>query len=354
MNVGGAESLALTFAREAKRRNLDLTVCARAAIDGNPLEKELRATGVTVESLDARSLGDRAAFRKLLRIVRVREFNVIHAHLTYSAIWGAAASRVTGVPMLATLHVPPSSGDWKERVRQRMLSSALRRWAAKTIVVSEALRADWRDRLRDVSVIHNGIDVPAAGSDHSFRQELGIHANAIVVVTIAVLRRGKGIETLIDAAAEVVRSEPNVTFIVVGEGSMRAEWQGLAAAKNVPLIWCGYRRDTQRILAAADVLAHPSEADALPTVLLEAMAAERPVVATRVGGIPEIVDDGITGSLVPPRDASRLAAEIMKYVRSGELRRSAGLAGRAKVEREFSTAVWVDRLEQTYAEVRRG
>ena len=150
LTVGGAESLAVSFAREATRRGIELTVCARTTIDGNPLEADVRATGARVESLEARNLRDMSAFRRLLPLAR--EADVIHAHLTYSAIWGALASRITRVPLVATLHVPPS-GD----VREPILVFLLNRYASRVVMVSHALRESWGERLKNVVVIHNGV-----------------------------------------------------------------------------------------------------------------------------------------------------------------------------------------------------
>jgi len=332
LTMGGAESLAVTFAREARRRAIDLTVCARTSIGGNPLEAEIRALGVDVVSLDARNLRDRAAYRRLVGLVR--DFDVVHAHLTYAAIWGALASRKTRVPLVATLHVPPS-GD----IRVRIMTMLLNRYASRVIVVSHALREAWGARLRNVVVVHNGVDVRAAPR----RWQAVAGATALQIITIAVLREGKGIDTLIEAARYV----PNANFVVVGDGPLREALE--QQASGLPITFTGFRRDVAQLLAESDLFVHPTLADAFPTVLLEAMAAGLPVIASNVGGVPEIVD-AHSGMLVPPGDARALANAI--NAAHAEWREVAGAAGRERVERELSVDRWLDQLERLYAEVR--
>ena len=340
LTMGGAESLAVTIAREARRRAIDLTVCARTSIGGNPLEAEIRALGVDVVSLDARNLRDRAAYRRLVGLVR--DFDVVHAHLTYAAIWGALASRKTRVPLVATLHVPPglsSLATLRDDIRERILVFLLNRYASRVIVVSHALREAWGARLRNVVVVRNGVDVRAAPR----RWQAVAGATALQIITIAVLREGKGIDTLIEAARYV----PNANFVVVGDGPLREALE--QQASGLPITFTGFRRDVAQLLAESDLFVHPTLADAFPTVLLEAMAAGLPVIASNVGGVPEIVD-AHSGMLVPPGDARALANAI--NAAHAEWREVAGAAGRERVERELSVDRWLDQLERLYAEVR--
>lgn len=358
LTVGGAEALVIPFARVARRRGAELTVCARASIGGNPLEKELRSLGVNVENLGARSLRDAGAMQRLSRLVRDLQPDLIHSHLTYAAIWGALVSRWHRVPLIASLHVPPSSdNDIKGGIRQRLMVTLLNRLSARVIVVSEALGRKWVKETRlsasKITVIHNGIDVERSFDHDTIREDLDINEDAFVIATVAVLRRGKGLEILIQAAKQVVEACGDCVFVVVGEGPMSGEWKRLAEEIGVAehMRWTGYRRDVPAILAAADLFVLPTFADAFPTVLLEAFAAGLPVVASDVGGVPEIVDEGRTGMLVPAGDPNSLAATIETALKDQLWLQRAGEAARAKSERDFSVDAWFSRLDDLYSQV---
>jgi glycosyltransferase involved in cell wall biosynthesis len=358
LTMGGAEALALSFARSIPGGEAELTVCSRTTVDGNPLEEEVRATGARVENLAARNLLDRRAFAMLLRLIREQRIEVIHAHLTYASIWASLAGAIAGVPVVATLHVtPPRGAGLKEFLRQRLLRFALNALAARVVSVSAALREDLvrdlglrRDKLR---VVHNGIELSGERWGGTLRESFGIGSDDPLVISVAVMREGKGIDVLISAAAEVLRERPEVRFALVGDGPLREEWRRLAESSGVAeaFVWTGFRRDVPAVLREADLFVHPTLADAFPTVLLEAMDAGLPIVASSVGGVPEIVEEGLTGRLVPPGDAQALAAAILESLRQPAWLAEAGAAARRRVEREFSIEVWVERLMALYREV---
>jgi glycosyltransferase involved in cell wall biosynthesis len=353
LHVGGAEALVLPFAAGTHH---DLTVACLKTTGENLVEQELRRRGVKTLNLHARNLRDRAAFDRLVDFVREQKIDLVHAHLTYSAIWGALLTRKTGVPSVATLHVAPSATKEQEssavskakvEVKDRLMRFALNRWSNAIVTVSAGLQKVYGAGLdaRKVHVVHNGIDVERFRRDRApararLEREFAIAPGLPLAVTVSVLRAGKGIEVLLDAAARV----PDMQFLVIGDGPKRAAWQALDRTGRVR--WAGYRTDVNELLAGADVFVHPSLDDAFPTVLLEAMAAGLPVVASRVGGIPEIVADGVTGRLVPPGDAAALAAAIQDPALP-----SMAAAARERAEREFSTEAWIARLEKVYGEV---
>jgi glycosyltransferase involved in cell wall biosynthesis len=357
LNVGGAESLILPFARALDPRRLELTVCSLTTINGNLLKASIEEAGIQTVNLEARSLRDLRAFRRLLRLLRTDRFDLLHAHLTYASIWGALAGRLTRVPTVASLHVaPPESGA--DGLRDRLMRFTLRRWAARTIAVSDSLRTQYLAAggldARRVVTIHNGIEAgrfvkSRAECRARIREEFGIPQDVPLLVCVSVLRLGKGIDVLLQAATLM----PGHHILIVGDGAMRAEWEELALALGLAdrVRFAGHRDDVSEWLAGGDILVHPSLADAFPTVLLEAMAAGLPVVASDVGGIPEIVIPSRTGLLVPPGDPQALAAAVQSlgtgFADSSEM----GLEGRRIVEDQFSTDAWMARVERLYEEV---
>lgn len=337
--MGGAESLVTPFVRGIDRDRYDVFVCCLTTIGEN-----VNARDLDVVNLGARNLRDVRAFRRLLRFIRENRIDLIHAHLAYAATWAALASRITGVLSVATLHVaPPKEG--RSGLRDRLMRFVLRRWSSRVIAVSDALRRQYGDDR--FVVAHNGIDVDHfAGSREESREliarELGIPRDAKIVTTVSVLREGKGVEVLLRAFEKI----DDAYLLIIGDGPKREEWQALAG--NERIRWAGFRRDVHALLPGCDLFVLASFEDAFPTVLLEAMAAGLPVVASRVGGIPEITDE----VLVPPGDAEALANSIRDLLANDERRRAMGEAARQRARERFSTAAWIARLEQIYEDCR--
>ena len=363
LGAGGAETLAVTFARTVNRAEFDLVVASLSGATGVNAER-LRADGVPVIDLGARNLRDRAAFQRLIELIQKERIDLVHAHLTYSSIWSAWATRRTGVPSLASLHVAPSAtralrDSLRHRVsvniRDRLMIAAMNRWSSGVIAVSGALRDEYVARgltAAKVRVVHNGVELERFGRPYDesrarLVEELGIDAQAPVVATVSVLRPAKGIEILLEA----VRAVPGATFVIIGDGPKREEWASLAALLGISerVRWAGYRTDVGALLAGCDLFVHPSFDDAFPTVLLEAMAAGLPIVATRVGGIPEIVAEHATGELVPPGDVEALASAIRVLLADRPRMKRMQQQARLNVN-QFSTRAWLDRLTTVYRE----
>jgi glycosyltransferase involved in cell wall biosynthesis len=363
LGAGGAEALVVNFARGLDPARHHLQVACLSGADGVNAQR-LEAQGVAVLDLRARNLRDLAAFRRLLALIREQHIELIHAHLTYAAIWSAIASRLTGVPAVASLHVSPNATRTLEDsvrhrvgtdVRDRVMRAILNRWSRAVVMVSAALRDEYLARglrAQKMRVVHNGIDVhrfrrPRGEARAHVQREFGIPSGAAILATVAVLRPGKGVEVLLDA----IRDVRGATFLIIGDGPKREEWSALAQSLGVAdrIRWAGYRKDVDALLAGCDLFVHPSVDDAFPTVLLEALAAGLPIVASRVGGIPEIVTPGITGELVPAGDAGALARTINAVLENEDTMRLMREATQVASSR-FSTAAWIERLAAVYRE----
>lgn len=363
LTLGGAESLVLPFARAVDRSQVDLRVCCLKSIAGNPIEERLRDAGIPVTNLGARNLRDLSAFRRLLALIREQRVQVVHAHLTYAVIWGVLACRLAKVPIVATLHVAPTSasGFQRDSIREWLMIEFLRWRRATILAVSEAVRGAFVAKYNlppyRIQVIHNGVKVvtferrnPERGIQ--LRQQFRFPQNAKVLITVAVLRAPKGVDILLRALPAILRAVPELRLLVVGEGPTRDSWTRLAAHLGVDeaVHWAGYRQDVPALLAGSDLFVLPSREDAFPTVLLEAMAAELPIVATNVGGIPEIINSPAVGVLVPPRDPAALAKEITELLQQDKTRKTIAAAGRRRVVEQFSGQRWMDRLMTAYRE----
>lgn len=359
LTLGGAERLAVAFARAVEPVEVGLTVCALKRLGDNPYEAELRATGAAVVHLGSRGLRDLSAFRRLLRLARGARVELVHAHLTDAAIWGAGLARLTGCPLVATLHVEPGAAPrWTAPwLRERVMAAALRRWAARVIAVSAAQRDGWLAAGmagRPPVVVPNGVDlaVHPTGEREVTRRELGIAPGDRVAIAVAALRGDeKGIDVLLRAMRRIAAGPVPARLLVVGSGAKESTFREMARALGVAdhARFLGFRRDIPRLLGAADVFVLPSRRDALPTVLMEAMAAGLPVVASAVGGIPELVDAPATGRLVPPGDETALADALLELLERPSVAAALGGAGRRRAEERFGVDRWLASLGKVYA-----
>jgi glycosyltransferase involved in cell wall biosynthesis len=286
---------------------------------------------------------------------------VVHTHLGASDVLAGLAARSLGIPSVSTVHslgtgadAPPTA---RARVRNRIYAMGTRASAARLVAVSESAR---REVLRRdgyaperVVVINNGIARrPAPGAGPYVREQLGIGPDELVVATLSTLRPVKGHEVAIAAMAEITRRVPGARLVVVGEGESRPALERAAAELGPVVKFAGFRDDVMPVLDAFDVLAHPSRQEAFPTTLLEAMAAGVPQVATAVGGIPEIVEDGRTGLLMPaPPEPAELAERVVRLLRDPELRAGLAAAGRERFAERFGADAWAQRLRALYLEV---
>ncbi|HSL84680.1 MAG TPA: glycosyltransferase [Thermoanaerobaculia bacterium] len=368
LTAGGAEALTVPFARALHREDrgeaagVRLEIAFLKSLGGNPFEAELRDLEVPVTGLGARNLRDVAAFRRLVRLLRQRRVGLVHAHLAYASIWGLLAGRLTGTPVVLTLHVrPPDDPPWsREGLRRRLLVGAANRWARRALAVSGAVRDAWAAvglRRERIAVVHNGVETAGMESGTeaaaAVRRELGVPGGAPLVVTVSVLRPGKGLEVLLEAVPAVLGEHPDARFAVVGDGPERRRLEEGAAAAGLgeAVVFTGFRRDVPALLAAADLFVLPTRDDAFPTVLLEAQAAGVAVVASRAGGVPEIVEDGATGVLVPPGDPAALARAVSALLADPAARRRLAEAGRRRTEERFSADAWLARLDAVYSQV---
>jgi glycosyltransferase involved in cell wall biosynthesis len=208
------------------------------------------------------------------------------------------------------------------------------------------------ERLR---VIPNSVDadglVGARAGD--LRAELGLPAGCPLVLSVGRLSAEKGPRDLVEAARLVTNERPDVYSVVLGDGRERArlERQARRLALNERLVFAGFREDARRLIAQADVLALPSLTEGLPNVVLEAFAAGVPVVATGVGGVPELVRDGENGWLVPPADAGGLASALVAALSDPDERARRGAAGQALVRGRYTFAAQAAQAAEVFREV---
>jgi glycosyltransferase involved in cell wall biosynthesis len=354
---GGAEHLLAESLPHLQREGVVPSVIALQEREGNPLAARIAAAGVPVAHLDILRLRQRGAYAQVRRAIAAAAPDVVHTQLEFAAILGLTAARRMGLPTVATLHTldepPPRS---RLALHFRLMAWALRRSARRVIAVSDSARLHYLERARlrpeRVITLHNGIDVARFASDErcAARAELGLAPEAPVLVTVAVQREPKGIQHMLAALRTVSLAAPRVRYLLVGDGPYRPVLQEEAERLGVSsrVIFAGARDDVSRMLAAADIFVLPSLTEALPTVLAEAMAAGLPVVATTVGGIPEMARHGETALLVPPADPAALAEAIRRLLANPRQAAAMGLAGRRRAADLFDIRAHARALADDY------
>ena len=387
---GGAEALLVDLARAAPAAGFEIAVLPLVRVADDRYVRALRDLGVPVLGLDLPTRWDPRAFGAALRRLRGWRPDVLHTHLKHADLVGAVASRLTRTPQVSTLHVIDDGRTPLLRLKRRLAATARLSTARATIAVSDAQRrwylsafpsadparvltvpngvADPRRTADPAARTHTSrVGGPAAGhgpdprrppgtagpsaARAAVRAELGCGDDDVLVVQVAVARPGKGHVTLLEAMRRL--GDLPVRLAVAGDGPLRAELAAGAADLGERVRFLGHRDDVPALLAAADVVAHPSEFEALPTALIEALGAGRPVVSTEVGGIPEVVTPE-TAVFVPVGDAAALAAALRGLATDPVRRRALGAAARTRFEARFDARVWAGRLADLYADVLRG
>ncbi|MBC7788362.1 MAG: glycosyltransferase [Anaerolineae bacterium] len=352
--IGGAETVYLNLIRDLDHSRW----CHVAVVPTRGwLYEQLASYGIKPVLISERNSFDVGYFAQLAAIIHRHRVTIIQAHLFGSAVRAALLALVCRVPAIATLHGTidlPSN----ERFR-RLKVAAVNHGLQRIVFVSELLRQSFLAAIPiqpdRTTVILNGIDPrrPLPGSGMRFRQEFGISPNEFVIGTIGNPGPAKGFDVLLDAAAIVKNKSPGCRFIVVGELD---HGRGAELIKNretrgltEDVVLTGYRNDIPRALAAFDMYALTSRTEGLPLSLLEAMAAELPVVATRCGGPEEVIDDGVSGLLVANGSAEAIASSIVRLRADAHERRRLAKAARQVVESRFG----LERQVQSYGQLYR-
>jgi glycosyltransferase involved in cell wall biosynthesis len=351
----GVESMMVTLAARLHRMGCSCIVGVFRDGRSPHLEVAERAQqeGLPVEVIPCRGRIDFQTVKRLRRLLLEQGVDVIHPQGYKSDIYAYLAAWPHRVALVATSH------NWPSRKPSMRAYAALDRRVLRkfdrTVVVSDAVR----DLLGDAGVvpgkicsIPNGVNIERfKGAAPTLRQELGVCGP--LVGTVGRLVAEKGGESLLLAAQKLLKSQADTRFVFIGEGPCREEWQALAVQLGIAnrVVFVGARADMPEVYASLDVIVLPSLVEALPMCLLEAMAAGKPVVATRVGMVPRVVLPERTGLLVEPGDAVGLAGSIERLLRDRELAACLGIAGQKKVSEQFSDDAMAKQYVELYSQV---
>lgn len=327
---------------------------------GSELHKRLHNERLPHRSIKIFSHYSPLQMLRIRRLLRKESIDVVHAHFLHDlwllspALWG-----VPEISLFATCHMLFSRTKKKDWLH-RLLYNRANKLIVLTQIAKEVHLSCLPVSSNNMLVIPHGVDLSEFSFEkynrNSAREEFGIKPDEPLVGCIGRLDQGKGQEELIHAAFEVLKKFPNCKFLIVGE---ETKGEGIEFSDKIKhlikqfrleknVILTGYRSDIPQILRALDIFVFPSYKETFGMSLLEAMAMRLPVIATDSGGVPEILDHGNCGILIPPRQAQPLAAAIKEYLRNPDLAQKMAHLGQERVRQEYDLKLNLDRIEALY------
>jgi len=352
----GSQHVLLTLAGQLNAdRYKSLVCCLTPRMDMLP---RFQRAGIEVVPLGMQSYSVPSILRAahdLRALIHSRQIDLIHTTNFSDGLFGRVVARFAGVHVvLSSIH---TIYRWKPRL-ELLLDIVTAKLIDGVIVVSQAARQFAIEDLKipdnKIYVVYNGINcLPVVNDVESIlriRAEIGLRSDSSVVACVGSLKEVKGQKYLLQAAPAILAEVPNAQLLIIGDGPLQSALRDLAVTLGIvdKVCFAGSREDVRAILPAIDILVSPSLSESFSISILETMAAEKPVVATEVGGIPELVEDRRTGLLVPPENPSAIAQAVVSLLTSPDKSRMFGVAGGQRLREFFTDEKMVRRHEEIY------
>lgn len=335
---GGARQVAYIIEGLAARGVENVLACPLGADIGG-------AVGASAEVQELKMSGDLdiAVTSRLSKLIRATRPDIVHVHSRRGAdLWGGLAARITGTPCVLSRRVDNPEARWQVALKYRLYDHVITiSEAIRQVLLSEGLAP------AKVSCVRSAVDAApylAPVSRAAFLQEFRLPDTAIVVGMVAQLIQRKGHFYLLESIDALRGDYPNLRVLLFGKGPLQAELEAEITRRNLGSIisLAGFRTDLPQWLGGLDILAHPADMEGLGVSLLQASAAAIPIIASRAGGLPEAVVDGVNGLLIPRGDIAALGSALRRLLDDVELRKRMGNAGRARILSEFSVDAMVN------------
>jgi len=359
--IGGSERHLLALLPALANEGLNTLVIVLTAPGADAFTSQLSAAGVEVMTIPAGPDLNPAVLLRLWRWFRRHRPDLVHTHLVHADLHALAAARITRIPGVSSVHGAHASHRGQP---YRSAARAAGRMACRTIAISHYIartlteaRIVPEDRVR---VVHYGVDAKGWASTSAerdtARHAVGLAREDVAVAIVGRLIPGKGHGALVRAVAECRRRGTPLRLLIAGEGDARPRIEALVRAEGIAgaVSFLGFVTDVSRVMSASDIVAFPTESrlgEGFGLAALEAMAARRPVVATRIASLPEVIADGQTGLLVNSGDAAALASALERLSFEPGLRSKLGDAGQARGREHFSLDRMVDATIAVYEQL---
>lgn len=337
----GAAVSVLNLTTALAARGLDVQV---AVFKGKPLGSMFRERGISVHEVNAKRRYDFRGISQLKKLLCSGKFDILHTHLSKATIIGSVAGKMMGVPVVSTVHGMNKKYTYMMADRVVTVSEAARQHLVKQGLPEERVKA-----------IYNGISGEAFANRPSrtvAREKLGLPREAIVLGTVSRAEKAKGIFDCISALAELRKFDPRYLYAFVGDGNHLAELKAFAIEQGVQdhVRFAGFQEDIAPWLAATDIYLFPTKQEAFGISLLEAMACRLPIVTTRVGGVPEIVDDSCA-EFIDVDSSAQLVNAVTALVANSERKDAIAEAGYKRFHERFTIEVSAAKMESLYTEM---
>lgn len=373
MEEGGAPRVLLALLDKMDGGEFVQSLAAAAGAPGSDLLERGRGLDITVHEIktltrEISPLKDLMSLFSLVSLMRKNRYDIIHTHTSKAGFLGRLSGRL--IRHRRVIYSPHGNifvgyfPGWETRL-YTLAERAAAKWCDKIVTLSDAGTEEFLDKKIGSSnkyrTIYNGIDIDAfrrgaGGGD--VRGELGFGKEDLVVVCVGRMVPVKGYDVLVAASADIVKglAPRRVRFLMVGEGPEKEELIREAERRGTRehFTFLGFRDDVARLLSASDLMAMPSINEGLGMSIVEAMAFSLPVVASKVGGIVEVVEEGVTGILIPPSNPAELARGCVKILSDREMGRKMGRAGRKRAESLFDIKGTIRNTEKLYREMMMG
>ncbi len=336
-----------------------------ASNPGGIFEEKLTEIGIKINPVRMTNRYNLGIISRLKKIIKTKDVRIVHSQGGRADFFARIAARIANVPIIISSMAMLVEGYDVSILKKRLyvlIDRWTERWVNKFFVLSEAMRRSLIERHKippeNIVKIYNGIEIEEYNPDLKelrnkkleVRRELGFKNDVPVIGAIGRLVWQKGFEYLIRAAPEVLKKCPEARFLIVGEGPLKNKLILTGEKLNVAdrIIFTGLRSDIKEILASIDVLAMPSLLEGLPMVLLETMAMAKPIVATRIDGITEVLENSKTGLLVPAKNSHALAEALVGILDDKAKANFFGLNAREAAKEKFSVKKMVEQIELAY------
>jgi len=350
---GGAEKLLLTLAKNSKDQYTSII----GLLKNGWLLKQLQNHDVKVKIIPSDGSFDLKLIKNLVDIIKKEKIDLIHSHLLDMNFYSSLAAKVAGIPHISTEHGDIHHTSKKLDKKTLIKAKAISHFSDKIVFVSKFTRDKFlklsKVPKQKIAIIYNGIDLKEYEQSiniQSKKAEIGIKNNEFVIGNVANLYPVKGQIYLLKAAAKIIKEFPNTKFLFIGRGELeeklKKEAQNLGIAPHIKFL--GFRNDVKELLKIMDVFVLCSLSEGLPLSLIEAMASKVPIVAAKVGGIPEAIIHNHSGLLVPPKDPEALTNAILKILKNSNLATSLAENAYKRFLKHFTIKKMVSRYEQLY------
>jgi glycosyltransferase involved in cell wall biosynthesis len=350
LEVGGLEKVLTTIVQGLNKNKYEVEVWCLAA--GGLIADELEKNGITVRVLGLISYHNPIPIIKLALLLRQERVDIVHTHGHFPGMFARLSGLLARIPKTIT-HIHTTQ---KRRIFVEKVFSLL---SYKILCVSQAVqefivREEGVNRNKTI-LIYNGIETPGEEVPSkrilATRRTFGFAEDDVVLIVVASLTRHKGHKLLLDAFANEIMRNPNLKLLIVGAGPLKAEIethsQKLGISSSVR--FAGLRRDVPLLLSMSDIFVLPSvEREGLGLAIIEAMAMRKPVIGSELGGIPEVIENGVNGLLFPPGDTDKLLYAIDLLAKDKDLRERMGQMGRKIFEKKFTERQMIDAIEAIY------